>query len=479
VKLLVFLGAATVGLTAWLGGELDPADFARPTGTLVAVLALVTGVYVLAAAWALRVRSSRRAAVLVVLAVAVLARLALVGGEPALSNDAYRYVWDGRVQAHGINPYRWPPADPALAALRDEAVWARLNRPAVRTAYPPVAEGLFAGLYRLRADSVAWTKLALTALDLVLVGLLAALLVRLRRPPERVLLYAWNPLVLFEVAGAGHVEVVAVLLLVLALAASLARRPAPAGALLAAAALVKPYAAVAGPALARGRSLAIAAAAFAATVAAAYLPYLDAGARVLGYVPGYLREEGFTSGYRFYLLGLAGGRGDAATVAYAVGAAAVLLTLAIGFALRPPRSPAGVPARALALFVVLWVLASPTYPWYALTAVALLPLARGIVLVPAAAIVLGAPFLYLHISVGAHPAWPRHLAYGSAALALAAAAAWSVAQRRAREPADAVGERDARPEPEPLRRPLRRGEHVADVAEPELAGHHRLRRALE
>jgi alpha-1,6-mannosyltransferase len=442
------LGGAMLVLVAWLAQELDPGDFGRPVGRLAAVLLLVLLVYVLAAAWAVRVRTSTRAAVALVLLVAVAARALLVLGEPVLSNDAFRYIWDGRVQAAGINPYRYAPDDPELAHLRDEAIWERLNRPDVRTAYPPAAEGLFAGLYQLRADSIVWTKLALTTADLALIGLLVVLLQRLGRPAERVLLYAWNPLAVFEIAGTGHVEVVALLLLALALLAALARRAALVGVLLALAALVKPYAVLSFAALARrGSGLAAAAVALTVTAALAYAPYLEAGTRVLGYVPGYLREEGFTSGYRFYLLGLGerlvGEASGVATVVYVVAAATLLATLAARFVRSPAAEPADLASHALTLFVVLYVLASPTYPWYALTAVALLPLARGGIVLPAAFIAVTAPFLYLHISVGTHPTWPRHLVYGGSALALLAAAAWtarSLARRSRARPALAAAE---------------------------------------
>lgn len=203
------------------------------------------------------------------------------------------------------------------------------------------------------------------------------------------------------------------------------------GVLLAAGALVKPYALVLLPALVRGRrALAVAAGASVATIALAYVPFLDAGLHVLGYLPGYLREEGFTRGTRFYLLGLVDTEpAPLLTAVYVAAAAALLLGLSARFVLRPDDSASAQATRALLLFTTMWVLASPTYPWYALLAVALLPLARGPVLLPAGAIALASPFLYLHISVGSHPAWPRHLAYGSAALALLAASALWVAQR--------------------------------------------------
>jgi len=430
---LAALGAACLASTIWLGGELEPGDFGRPVGELAAVAAAMLLPYVAAVAWIVWRRPPRRTALVLVVVVAAALRLALVSGEPVLSNDVYRYVWDGRVQAAGINPYRHAPSDPELAFLRDAEIYPRLNRIGVQTAYPPVAQGLFGGLYRLHGDSIPWTKLAIVLLDLVAIGLLAYLLARARRPPAWALLYAWHPLVVFELAGSGHVEGLAVLLVLAALAAAFSRRAVVTGVLLAAAALVKPYALVLAPAfLRRGRDLPPAVAAGVLTVALAYGPFAGAGLSALGYLPGYLREEGFTSGNRFYLLGLVDGDPSTAlTAVYVVAAVAVLLGVAVSFVLRPPGSTGALAERALLLFSLVWVLSSPTYPWYALLAVALLPLARGAVLLPGAAIALLAPFLYLHISIGAHPDWPRHVVYGGSALALAGALAWKARSRLA------------------------------------------------
>ena len=428
VSMLVLLGGLAVWLTLWLEAQLDPGDFGRRQSVLAGVTLAVLLAYGAAAGWVLLRRPPRRALLVVALAVAAILRLSIALGEPVLSNDVFRYVWDGRVQAHGINPYRHPPSDPALSAVRDEEIYPRLNRPEVRTAYPPVAEGLFLGLYRLHPDSVPWTKLVFALLDLAAVVLLALLLLRVGRPPELALLYGWHPLAVFEIAGTGHVEGVAVLLVLVSILAALARRTLLTGVLLAAATLVKPYVLVVTPALMRGgRDLVRGVLALGLTVAIAYLPYAGAGRHALGYAPDYLREEGFTSGDRFYLLGLVDPDPSTfATAAYVSLAAAILLGLTLAF-LRTTAGPRGIPTRALWLFVTLYVLVSPTYPWYALLAVGLLPLARGWVLLPAAAVSLLAPFLYLHISVGSHPAWPRHLAYGGSALALAAAAAAWVA----------------------------------------------------
>lgn len=420
LAVLAGLGGLCVASTARLGAELDPGDFGRPAHVLGGVALAMLAPYVAAVGWVLLRRPPVLSAVALVLVVAAGMRLVLVDEKPALSNDVYRYVWDGRVQAAGINPYRYAPNAPELVPLRDESIYPRMNRLGVRTAYPPVAQGLFAGLYRIESSSIAWTKLAIVILDLCSIGLLAYLLSRLRRPPAWALLYAWHPLVAFELGGAGHVEGLVVLLVLAALAAALVGGIVRTGLLLAAAALVKPYALLLVPALVGGRrALVLASGVVVATIAVAYAPFVDVGLRALGYLPGYLREEGFTRGTRFYLLGLVDADPSTLlTAVYVVLAATLLFGLAAWFVLRPTVGRDALANRALLLFATVWVVASPTYPWYALLAIALLPLARGPVLLPAGSIALTAPFLYLHISVGSHPSWPRHLAYGVPALAL-------------------------------------------------------------
>ena len=430
---LAALGTGVVLFTAWLGAELDPGDFGRPIALLAGIALAFLVLWGLAVLWVLARRPPARAAFVLVVLVAAASRLFLVQGEPALSNDVFRYVWDGRVQAAGINPYAHAPADPALAHLRDEELYARLNREEVRTIYPPVAQGAFRLLYLLHPDSVAWTKLALVALDLAAVVLLASLLVRVGRRPELSLLYAWHPLAIFEIGGSGHLEALLVLLLLLALHAAVRGRALLAGIALGAAGLVKFYALSALPALAGGGRRIHLAAAVGATVLLAYLPFAEVGLRALGYLPGYLEEEGFASGYRFYLLGLVeqmtSTDGAVLTAGYVVLSGACLAGVALASA-RGPATPGEMASRALLLLVLMLVLATPTYPWYALVVIALLPLGRGLVLLPASAVTLTAPLLYLHISIGSHPTWPRHLVYGAGAAALALAAALAVGRRR-------------------------------------------------
>ena len=104
-------------------------------------------------------RVDGRIALAAILLLALAMRLLLVGQETYLSNDIYRYIWDGRVQAAGINPYLHVPADPALAHLRDFKIFRHINRADYAvTAYPPVAEMLY--FVATRIAEARWMRAA-------------------------------------------------------------------------------------------------------------------------------------------------------------------------------------------------------------------------------------------------------------------------------------------------------------------------------
>lgn len=172
-----------------------------------------------------------------VLGAALLFRLIAALGPPALSDDVYRYVWDGQVQLHGIHPYAHAPDDPALVGLRDPG-WERINHPELKTIYPPLAELFFLLLAALGAGPVGF-KLALALVDFAVVLALLRLLARMGLPRDRVVLYAWNPLAVIETAGSGHLEPLGLLFVLLTVGALGAGRRRIAAVALAAAVHVK------------------------------------------------------------------------------------------------------------------------------------------------------------------------------------------------------------------------------------------------
>lgn len=149
------------------------------------------------------------------LGLALLFRLTLFFSPPSLSDDIYRYVWDGRVQRAGVNPYQYPPEAPELAFLRD-ALYPGINHKDIPTIYPPLAQ-LFFRLVCQVSPTLGGMKAGLLLVEAGLILLLVRVLRQRRQDPRRVLLYAWNPLSVVEVAGSGHVDPLGICLLLLAL----------------------------------------------------------------------------------------------------------------------------------------------------------------------------------------------------------------------------------------------------------------------
>ncbi|MCL2636718.1 MAG: glycosyltransferase 87 family protein, partial [Betaproteobacteria bacterium] len=327
------------------------------------ILILVQGgFYVAAVALTWRGGLSRRA-LAAVLVVAALMRLAVLLAPPYLSDDINRYVWDGRVEGAGINPYRYVPVDPHLAPLRDQTIFPNINRSGYApTIYPPVAEYIFFLGTRL-GQSLTAMKATMLAFELAGVLLLLRLLDDWRLPRERILIYVWHPLTLWEFAGSGHVDAAVVTLVVLALWARRRQAAWLTGSALAAAALVKFLPVVLFPALYRRWDWKMPVAA-AATVVIAYAPFIGAGSAVLGFLPGYLQEEGLQSGAGFFLWNLLSSVApleQLGSAAYLALAAAVLLALAVSSLFTAERRYL---ASALTLAVATMVLLSPHYPWY-------------------------------------------------------------------------------------------------------------------
>jgi hypothetical protein len=172
-----------------------------------------------------------------VFVVALSMRLAVLPVVPTLSDDVWRYVWDGRVAVHGIDPWAHAPSDPALAALRDAEVHPRVNHPALRTIYPPLAEAGFALVARVH-PGLGGVKTWIVLHDLALVAVLAAWCARRTGSALPAIAYAWNPLVVCEYAGNAHHDPTGMLWLVLALA-WLEERPLASAAAFGTAVLVK------------------------------------------------------------------------------------------------------------------------------------------------------------------------------------------------------------------------------------------------
>ena len=144
---------------------------------------------------------------------AILFRAILFFTAPGLSDDIYRYIWDGKVLLAGINPYRYPPSAPELQGLRD-ALWPLINHPDLPTIYPPLCMLFFAAAVWIAPTVLVWKSVAVGVDLLAGCAFMRALEAR-GNPRAWVALYLWHPLVLFEFAGNGHVDAVGLLLLAL------------------------------------------------------------------------------------------------------------------------------------------------------------------------------------------------------------------------------------------------------------------------
>ncbi len=375
--------------------SLDPARI-RP-------IVLIAGAWIAfgCAAWLVR-KVTVRLAVGLILIGGIAVQVVALSGPPQSSSDLYRYIWDGRVQAAGIDPYLYAPGDAGVAGLRNDFLWSGtgpggygdcvrnqkdsadpadslvagctlLNRPKVPTVYPPVAEAYFLAVQLAApADNSTTPIQAAAAACAVLVTLILLFGLRtLGKDLRLAALWAWCPTVALEAGQNGHVDVVAVAFTAVALlllARARTERRTVLGAILlglAIATKVTPVLVV--PAvLRRGWWLICASAGMA--ISLVYAPHVMAvGEKIIGFFPGYLNQAGYSKGTGFAIIGLVV-HGKLATVV-----AVVLLGLVALAILRycDPDQPwrGGVLMTAAALAVC-----TPQFPWYAILLVMLVAL---------------------------------------------------------------------------------------------------------
>ena len=196
----------------------------------------------------------------VIIFFSILFRFILWPGVMIHENDLYRYLWDGKVLSHGINPFKYAPADldvyqkniqqdfydaakgitiksrrftpseskeiRALIALRDRnpVFFERIGHPQVPTIYPPVTQAIFALTSMLREDSILLMKLVFILFDIGVLFLIIKILRHLGREPGLALVYGWSPLVLKEIPNSGHYDPIVIFFMMLAVWAYIRRR---------------------------------------------------------------------------------------------------------------------------------------------------------------------------------------------------------------------------------------------------------------
>jgi alpha-1,6-mannosyltransferase len=366
-------------------------------GYATLIPALVASGAITVAAGLVAPHAPTRSAIFLILGLAVVMRFVVMLGEPFLSTDIYRYVWDGRVQAAGINPYRYVPADPTLLALRDTTIYPNINRADYAvTAYPPVAQMVFLAVTRL-SETVTMMRLAMVGCEIVILGVMLDLLRKLRLASASVVTWAWHPLAIWEIAHSGHVEALMVALLMLGVWL-LARHRALMGAVVVSlAVLCKPYALVVLPCFWRSWDWRLPVI-VAAAIALCYAPYLGVGPGVFGFVAsGYLAEETFSAGRGFWLVGLAEvviGAVPGLISLYLLAALCALAWLAAQVTSSDDADLSDMVKEIAVLLMAGLFFLSPNYPWYFLAIVPFIPLCGVSLTVIAWAMTLAAPLLY-------------------------------------------------------------------------------------
>jgi alpha-1,6-mannosyltransferase len=221
---------------------------------------------------------------------ALLFRLPLIPLDPVLSSDVYRYLWEGKVQiVAAMNPYVVPPADDRLTSFRDEAIYAHINRKEAPTVYPAGAQLFFALLYKVGVESPQGFKAVALAADALTLVLLLLILKQLQLPSYRVIIYLWNPLLIYEFFWSGHVESFMLPPLLGFLYFFLRGHVVAAGTALGLATAIKLVPLFLLVAVPRGKRLK-ALIPFVSVVGFAYLFYAEAGRRILGFLPTYFYD---------------------------------------------------------------------------------------------------------------------------------------------------------------------------------------------
>ena len=361
LHLLAAIGAVLAGLTL-----VTPFAFVAGGDNVFMALTIPAGLLTIAATY-LAERAPPDRALWLIFGLAVVLRVYVLLFDPLLSSDIYRYVWDGRVQAAGINPYRYVPAHEALAFLRDGTIFPHINRvDTAVTIYPPVAQFFFFIVTRI-GESVTTMRLALLGCESVAVAMIMLLLRRTNRPVTRVTAYLWHPLPLWEIANSGHVDALMVALMLLGLWIALSGHALRGAAVIALSMLVKPYAAPALAAIWRPWDVKMPLVVI-AVVALCYLPYLSVGWGVLGFLTkGYLMEEGISAGNDLWLLSLwrlVFGEHQGDVAAYAALSALLLIFKGLSVARSSDHTVAARIADINNMLLLTLLLLSPNYPWY-------------------------------------------------------------------------------------------------------------------
>jgi len=256
----------------------------------MASLTLAGSVYLLAIRDFFATPRFSRRVVVIGLVLAAVWNIAFLRVPAGTDDDIHRYVWDGRLQRLGYNPFLVVPSDPAVQSLHTPET-RNLNNPDLPSPYPPGAQLFFRAVTAIHESTFAM-KIAFVVCEFAIVFVLLDVLRCNRQGAHLVLAFAWNPLLAIEVAGSGHIDIVGALLLVVSAAALVRRWRATAAVALGLAIAVKFLPVVLLPLYwkrVRIRDAVLAV----AVVALLYLPFLSHGRIPIGSLGTYVQSFRF------------------------------------------------------------------------------------------------------------------------------------------------------------------------------------------
>ncbi len=341
---LLVAGLGMGAIFAWLA---RPPDLNARVPEFIALM-FAAGLLYFAAIYLIERFRPGALALFVVLAGAIAFRLAFLPRPPALSDDVYRYQWEGRVERAGYNPYTITPVSPGLGSFQDRDHPIETGK-TVPTLYPPLSELSFSWI-----KTIPGYKRLYTALDLASVVVLLLLLTSSKQPPQRVLIYAWNPTVITAFPLSGHHDSLAILTLLAALLFIIEQWPRLSIAFLGLSFLSKFFPVLLLPSFLKRMQRSYAAI-FAGLVVLAYLPFARAGLRLTKGLRDYAAGwEGNDSAFRLLLMA-----GNSKAQAELVAVVVVLVLVAYTLKRRFEPLLAG-----LVLFTATLLISPNAFPWY-------------------------------------------------------------------------------------------------------------------
>ena len=372
-----------------------------------------------------------RRVVVIGLVLAAVWHIAFLRVPPEPGEDIYRYVWDGRLQRLGYNPYLVIPSDPAAKRLHT-AETRKLNNPDLPSPYPAGAQLFFRAVTAIHESAFA-LKVAFVICEVAIVLVLLDVLRSSGRGAHLVLAYAWSPLLAIEVAGSGHIDIVGVLFLLVSVAALMRRWRTVAAVALGLAVAVKFLPIVLFPLYwkrIRVRDAALAA----AVVGILYLPFLNHGRIPIGSLGAYVQNWRF-NGPVFAML-------DHVAPPRLLAGLALLFGLGTATWLRHAASESSPDAFAWPMAASL-VCAPAVFPWYLLWLLPFLT-SRSTLLMTVWTVSIIPTYIEWHLQALGHPwgplpGWVMPLEYGC--LAMAAAIIWLRRRRELEHSGAPPGER--------------------------------------